>query len=84
MSENLNYKELFEESLAALENIVNGIKDASPYFLYTNSYLRRRKECPGAKKFDEGMRIMNGSLIETIDIYKNLKDAHNEKSVKND
>jgi len=60
------------DDFQALEDLINGVKEASPYFLRTLSYLRRRETCPGTKSFDAGIKIINKSLEIAIRRYQEM------------
>lgn len=74
-----DYKKLFEEALDALEDMVDGVKTAAPHFLFTLSFLRRRRDCKGAESFDEGCNILNGKLLKNIAVYDRLKKEQGDE-----
>ena len=74
-----DYKQLFFECFDAFEETIDGVKEAAPYFLFTLNYLRRRRDCPGAARFDKGCSILNGKLIDNIPIYEELREVRHER-----
>lgn len=72
-------EQLLNETLDALEGMINAVKDAAPHFLYTATLLRRRRDCEGSKSFDKGIRALNGILTKHIPLYQKLKERANDK-----
>jgi hypothetical protein len=59
--------------LDVLEDLINGVKKASPYLSKTNSYLRRRRDCRATESFDKAIQILDQAMGEAIEFYKKKK-----------
>ena len=53
------YRELYK----ILSEFLHEIKYACPHLIEASKYLRRRRDCPGAKEFDEGQKKITDAVV---------------------
>ena len=61
------------ENFCAFEKLINGIRDAAPLMKDVQQYLRRRRDCPGTRAFDEYEKKMSLILLEALKQYTKAK-----------
>lgn len=58
------------EVYTALENVINGIKKATPYFSKTQVYLNKYSLTDARSNFDEGCKYIDSVLEKAIKTYR--------------
>jgi len=73
------YSDKYKECYEVLEELINGLKEASPSFLLLSKKVRRRKNCIEGKQFDEGVHKVDVYLEKAVLKYSQMTRFKNQE-----